>query len=161
VKKNWVPVLSIVVGEVLFWAFHDARDYYWLLSLAGVVAVFVFAVRIIRSTKRSEAKPAARWITYLLCAAVIAGQIYALLWMRSQISYPMRQLAFVAAEQANDNRCHVTLKSADGKTYNILFSAEDTERLRAAQGGISEVFITTHALWPDCTTGEIPKEQQP
>lgn len=159
-KKNLLLVAGIIVGEVLFWTLWEASGYYWIFSLVGSVAAIVFAVKLIRNTKEAALKPAVRWITYVLCAAVIAGQLYSWAWMRSRVQYPVHRVKVVDAVQTNGGKYNMTLKDEDGRLYKVLFSVEDGEQLRAAPSGTYDVFIVTHALRPKCTTGDVVKQNQ-
>lgn len=58
-KKNWLLVAGIVVGEVLSWTLNEAADYYWIFALAGAVAAMVLAAVLIHNTKKAGSKTAA------------------------------------------------------------------------------------------------------
>lgn len=158
-KKNLLLVAGIVAGEILFWTLCEV-DYYRVFSFVGAVVAIVFAFKLIRSTKRAAFKPVIRRIAYVLCAAVIAGQFYGWAWVRSRVQYPVHRVKVVDAVQTNGGKYNMTLKDEDGRLYEVLFSAEGGEQLRAAPSGTYDVFIVTHALRPKCTTGDVVKQNQ-
>lgn len=153
-KKYWLLVAGIAVGEALSWTLFNAPGYYWIASIAGAVAAMIFAAILICNTKKAPKKATVRWLTYILCVAVIAGQLYGWAWMHSAVTWPANRVQVVEMEKTHNNKYRVSIRiGSDAKLYKVLFSAEDAALLVSAPSGTYNVFVHSYNLWPQHATG--------
>ena len=153
-KKYWLLIAGIAVGEALSWTLFNAPDYDWIASIVGAVAAMIFAGMLIHNIRKAQTKRTVKWLTYILCAAVIAGQLYGWAWMHSAVTWPANRVQVVEMEKTHNDKYRVSIRiGSDAKLYKVLFSAEDAALLGSVPSGTYNVFVHSYNLWPQHATG--------